>query len=109
MDVRYLSGALRLLASSNSTQCWTLTLEMAKTMPQLSLLVVLAHFLVGLAAAHAPWPVRRAPVSLDDWLVTESQYALDGILNNIGAEGGKVQGASSGVVVASPSKSDPDC
>lgn len=82
---------------------------MAKTMPHVSLLVALVHFLVGFAVAHVPWPIKRATGPLDDWLVTESQYALDGILNNIGAKGGKVQGASSGIVVASPSKSDPDC
>ncbi|CAG8310222.1 unnamed protein product [Penicillium nalgiovense] len=34
--------------------------------------------------------------------------ALQAILNNIGADGSAVSGASAGVVVASPSKSDPD-
>ncbi|KAJ9492467.1 hypothetical protein VN97_g756 [Penicillium thymicola] len=34
--------------------------------------------------------------------------ALKGILNNIGADGSAVSGASAGIVVASPSKSDPD-
>lgn len=47
--------------------------------------------------------------SLDSWLARETPYALDGILNNIGPDGAKAVGAVSGVVVASPSKSNPDC
>jgi glucoamylase len=35
--------------------------------------------------------------------------ALQAILNNIGVDGSAVSGASAGVVVASPSKSDPNC
>ncbi|BDD58087.1 hypothetical protein MAP00_003394 [Monascus purpureus] len=46
--------------------------------------------------------------SLDSWLARETPYALDGILNNIGPDGAKAVGAVSGVVVASPSKSNPD-
>lgn len=47
--------------------------------------------------------------SLDDWLTTEVDTSLTGILNNIGASGEWVPGASNGVVVASPSREDPDC
>lgn len=50
----------------------------------------------------------RATGSLDSWLATESSVALQGVLNNIGASGSKVSGAKSGIVVASPSKSNPD-
>lgn len=35
--------------------------------------------------------------------------ALQSILNNIGTNGSAVSGASAGIVVASPSKTDPDC
>lgn len=47
--------------------------------------------------------------TLDDWLSTEVNTSLVGILNNIGASGEWVQDASSGVVVASPSRENPDC
>lgn len=63
------------------------------------------------AAAAAPAPAAleaRATGSLTSWLASESPVALQGVLNNIGAAGSKVAGAKSGIVVASPSKSNPD-
>ena len=116
MDARYISGApLHPLYSVlspdlNSTLCLTSVHEqIVRTMPRLSLLVGVTQFLVGLVVARATGPIKRQSTSLDSWLATESPYALDGILNNIGANGGNAQGASSGIVVASPSKNDPDC
>ncbi|KAJ5126576.1 glycosyl hydrolase family 15 [Penicillium atrosanguineum] len=52
-------------------------------------------------------PSRRQS-SLESFIQSESTVALQGVLNNIGANGSSVAGASSGVVVASPSKSNPD-
>lgn len=52
---------------------------------------------------------ERATGSLSSWLSSENTVALQGVLNNIGASGSKASGASAGVVVASPSKSNPDC
>ena len=80
----------------------------------LTALQLLALSLGGLATARTTspgslWPIKRATTSLDAWLATELSYALDGALNNIGADGAKAQGASSGMVVASPSKSNPNC
>lgn len=60
------------------------------------------------AAVQGQIPIRQ-DTTLDDWLNTEVTTSLTGILNNIGANGEWVPGASSGVVVASPSKEDPDC
>lgn len=40
---------------------------------------------------------------------TETQIALQGVLNNIGPDGSKAPGAYVGVVVASPSTQDPNC
>lgn len=82
--------------------------KMVSKMVSLTTSQLLAATLGGLAAAH-PWPLKRANSSLDNWLSTEASYSLSGVLNNIGADGSKVQGASSGIVVASPSKNDPDC
>jgi len=47
--------------------------------------------------------------SVDDFIATEEKYALEQLLCNIGSSGCNAQGASSGIVIASPSKSDPDC
>lgn len=40
---------------------------------------------------------------------TEQPIALNGILCNIGSTGSCVSGAASGLVIASPSTSNPDC
>jgi len=47
--------------------------------------------------------------SVDSFVATESPIALTKLLCNIGASGCAASGAASGVVVASPSKSNPDC
>ena len=47
--------------------------------------------------------------AIEYFIAIESPVALQGVLNNIGANGAKVPGAASGVVVASPSESNPDC
>ncbi|KAF2804608.1 extracellular glucoamylase protein [Mytilinidion resinicola] len=49
---------------------------------------------------------KRADV--DSFIASESPIALAGVLANIGSSGSKASGAASGIVVASPSKSDPD-
>ena len=51
----------------------------------------------------------RASGSLDNFIATESPIALQGVLNNIGSTGSKAPGASSGIVIASPSTSNPNC
>lgn len=51
---------------------------------------------------------RRASGSLTSWLASEAPIALQGVLNNIGNTGSKAGGASSGIVVASPSLTNPN-
>ncbi|KAI0831613.1 carbohydrate-binding module family 20 protein [Hypoxylon sp. FL0890] len=46
--------------------------------------------------------------AVDDFITTEEPIALSQLLANIGSTGSNVPGASSGVVVASPSTADPD-
>ncbi|USW54704.1 Putative glucoamylase, carbohydrate binding module family 20, six-hairpin glycosidase superfamily [Septoria linicola] len=70
-----------------------------------SILPLLAGVL-GLPAQDAL--EARATGTLESWLAAESPIALQGVLNNIGAQGNKVQGAYPGIVVASPSKQNPD-
>lgn len=62
-----------------------------------------------LAEPQSPLQTPRATGSLEAWIATESPYALQALLDNIGADGAKVKGAAAGIVVASPSKNEPDC
>ncbi|KKA18333.1 Glucan 1,4-alpha-glucosidase [Rasamsonia emersonii CBS 393.64] len=72
----------------------------------------LSYALFALALSPAvmadPLLKSRATASLSSWLATETSYALEAILNNIGSSGAWAQSASPGIVVASPSTSDPD-
>lgn len=47
--------------------------------------------------------------SVDSFIATESPIALRDILCNIGSSGTCVSGAGSGLVIAGPGKSNPDC
>lgn len=47
--------------------------------------------------------------TVDSFITTESPIALADLLCNIGATGHCASGAASGVVVASPDKTNPDC
>lgn len=47
--------------------------------------------------------------AIDEYIETERIVALEQLLCNIGDDGCNAAGADPGVVVASPSKSDPDC
>ncbi|KAL4893274.1 Six-hairpin glycosidase-like protein [Aspergillus ambiguus] len=73
---------------------------------------ILTLALHGLAIVQsvtaAPQLSPRATVSLDAWLASETSVALDGILDNIGSSGAYAASAKSGIVIASPSTSDPD-
>ncbi|MCJ1243394.1 hypothetical protein MMC30_000591 [Trapelia coarctata] len=50
----------------------------------------------------------RATGSLASFLAAESPIALQGVLSNIGPNGSKAPGASPGIVIASPSTSNPN-
>lgn len=69
-------------------------------------LLFLALFAGAIATQE---PISMPQANLDDWLSTEADIALTGILNNIGDTGVWVQGAHNGVIVASPSTEGPDC
>ncbi|KAL1962884.1 hypothetical protein VTN77DRAFT_9062 [Rasamsonia byssochlamydoides] len=72
----------------------------------------LSYALFALALSQAvmaePLLKPRATASLDSWLAMETSYALECILNNIGSSGAWAQSADRGIVVASPSTSNPD-
>lgn len=69
----------------------------------LTLNVLIALLAPGVLSSALPARDLHARADLD------AAGALKGILKNIGADGSAVSGASAGIVVASPSKSDPDC
>ncbi|KAI1007584.1 Glucoamylase [Podosphaera aphanis] len=80
---------------------------------------MITPFLLALVASTAPNSVLGLPgqsiitptvqdASVDDFIATENPIALSNILCNIGANGYCVPGASEGLVIASPSKANPD-
>lgn len=73
------------------------------------LLYALGALALGQSALAAPQLSPRATASLDAWLATETTVSLNGILNNIGASGAYAKSAKNGVVIASPSTSNPNC
>lgn len=65
---------------------------------------------LGHAAVAVPQTLGpRATGSLDTWLASETVVARQGILDNIGSAGAHAANAKPGIVLASPSTSDPDC
>ncbi|KAG5943996.1 hypothetical protein E4U53_006970 [Claviceps sorghi] len=52
--------------------------------------------------------VRGRSDGIGDFIAAQSEISLRGVLANIGPHGSKAAGAAPGVVVASPSKKDPD-
>jgi hypothetical protein len=53
--------------------------------------------------------VTRRQTSLDQFVKSEADVSIKGVFANIGPDGSKAQGAAAGAVVASPSRTDPDC
>ncbi|MCJ1313258.1 hypothetical protein MMC25_006935 [Agyrium rufum] len=66
-----------------------------------------------LSLVHAS-PLERSPLqaratgALSAYIAAQSPVALQGVLNNIGPSGSKAPGAAAGIVVASPSTSNPN-
>ena len=67
-----------------------------------------SFFVARLVGATSNNLSPRQSNDIDSFVLKESPIALQGILNNIGANGSRVEGASSGIVVASPSTQDPN-
>ena len=79
--------------------------------------MLLVSLLRALPAALLLFGVDAIPVddyekrqtSLDTFITSQADVSIKGVLANIGADGSKAQGAPAGIVIASPSRSDPDC
>ena len=61
------------------------------------------------AVAHPSFPVHKRQSDVGAFIEKQTPIAKQGVLNNIGPNGSLVEGAAAGIVVASPSKSNPDC
>lgn len=72
---------------------------------------LLRSFPVALVLALANGsPVQdKRQASLDSYIKSQADVSIKGVLANIGPDGSKAQGVSAGLVLASPSRSDPDC
>lgn len=76
--------------------------------PSMFFKTILANGLVGSALTLASPSIKKR-ADVDSYITTESPIAYQGVLNNIGPNGTSASGASAGIVVASPSKVNPDC
>lgn len=78
-----------------------------------SLLLLGSIALQGVFGRPDPARARRDGALLqravNDFIATEEQVALQKLLCSIGSGGCNAQGVAAGLVIASPSKSDPDC
>lgn len=62
----------------------------------------------AVSGLNVPNDKRQLSSTVSSWVTTESPIAKAGLLANIGPDGAKDGGAKSGVVIASPSSSNPD-
>lgn len=72
-------------------------------------LAVVLYTHANVASAAGELIPKTDSSNLDDFISSEYLVALQGVLANIGPDGALVDGADSGIVVASPSKAEPDC
>jgi glucoamylase len=79
------------------------------------MVLIISKSVVAVAALSALSTARASPASLprasdlDTFVAAERPIALQGALNNIGPNGSLAEGTSAGLVVASPSKANPNC
>lgn len=70
-------------------------------------IIKVAALLAAVASVNARDVKRQT--DLEAFIERQSQVSIDGVLANIGADGSQANDVPPGVVVASPSRSDPDC
>lgn len=73
------------------------------------LAVVVETLLIGSALATPTGTISKRQNDIEAYIKKQRPASLKGVLSNIGPDGEGAQGAAAGIVVASPSKSDPDC
>lgn len=80
---------------------------MVKIIPTV-LLSTLAAW-AGLVYSEPLPPYLYTRATLEEFITSQSQVSITGVLANIGPDGSKAGGVSAGLVVASPTRSNPDC
>jgi glucoamylase len=79
--------------------------------------MLITSVLRALPAALLVCSVQGSPVgdlesrqtTIDAFISTQAGVSINGVLANIGGGGNKAPGVPAGIVVASPSRSNPDC
>lgn len=56
-----------------------------------------------------PLELHKQQASINKFIKNQAQVSINGVLANIGPNGSKAPGVPAGILIASPSRSDPDC
>lgn len=56
-----------------------------------------------------PLELQKQQASINKFIKSQAQVSINGVLANIGPNGSKAPGVPAGILIASPSRSDPDC
>lgn len=73
-----------------------------------SILRALPAALLFSGTQATPLELESRQASIDAFITAQTTVSINGVLANIGG-GSKAPGVPAGIVVASPSRSDPDC
>ena len=92
-----------LFPSTPLSRLWRIMLltTLLLTLPVTFILTATVH---GLPTHHL---VERAPI--DDFINIQRQRSMTGVRDNLGPVGAKAPGAPGGILIASPSRNDPNC
>mgnify|MGYP003624084156 CR=1 FL=1 len=74
-----------------------------------SVLRALPAALLLTGVQSGPVDHQKRQTSIDSFITSQADISIEGVLANIGTDGSKAQGVPAGIVVASPSRTDPDC
>jgi glucoamylase len=102
-----------LLSSLTPAYIFNFTIIVQTMMYSLPSLLLVSNLALHSIFAHPSRVVGRDAEllkgSVDTFITTESPIALADLLCNIGSTGACASGAASGIVVASPDKTNPNC
>ena len=99
------------LSSLNPSSFFNVTAVSQPVMYSVSFILFVGSLVFQAVFSHPSRVVRDEIVkrSVDTFIATESPIALRDLLCNIGSAGACVSGAASGLVIASPDRTNPDC
>jgi glucoamylase len=99
------------LSSLTASSIFNITAVSQPIMYSVSSILLVGSLAFQAVFSHPSRVVRDEIVkrSVDSFIATESPIALRNLLCNIGSAGACVSGAASGLVIASPDRTNPDC